>query len=123
MKLTKKDIIKFVISIIYGILIIVIYNSVNQVWNSLIVYCDGAFIAGASLVCVAGLSLCTSLGAFDIFSFMGAKKQNVKGRVSFYDYTEMKKEQRKTKKMYWLPYFVAGAVYLVVAVIIVIVIS
>lgn len=98
---------------VYGILVIVIYNAVNGYWTLPFLYCDGAFIAGGSLVCIAGLSLCTNLGAFDIFTFMGAKKRTVSGKVTFYDYSEKKKEQRKVKRFNWVPYLIAGIIFII----------
>ncbi|HRF70273.1 MAG TPA: hypothetical protein PKV66_02455, partial [Candidatus Pelethenecus sp.] len=48
--------IKYLSCVIYGIVIIVVYNSFRE-WSKLVNYIDAIFIAGFSLVCIGGLSI------------------------------------------------------------------
>lgn len=104
---------KYILCLVYGIVIMVINNTIQSCWDKMVVYANGAFIAGGSLLCYGGLSLCSLFGAYDIFSYMGAKKGPNGVKPSFYDYTLMKNERRKEKKYAFLPYFITGGFYLI----------
>lgn len=105
---------KYILCFLYGIIIMVINNAIQGVWNAVVVYANGAFIAGASLLCYGGLSICSLFGAYDIFTYMGARRNENGVKPSLYEYSLMKKEKRKEKKLAFLAYFVVGALYLIV---------
>ncbi len=108
---------KYVLCLIYGIIILIVNNSIQGVWNAVVVYANGAFIAGASLLCYGGLSICSLFGAYDIFTYMGARRNERGVKPSLYEYSQMKKEKRKEKKLAFVPYFVVGGFYLIVMII------
>lgn len=106
---------KYLFCFFYGVVIMAINNLILSNWKSLVAYSDGAFIAGLSLFCFGGLSIVTRLGAFDIFSYMFAKRDERGFKKPFYDYCEGKKEGRGKKKYASVPYFIVGFLYLIVA--------
>lgn len=109
--------IKYLVSFVYGLFIMALYNIFYTKWVLLIGYIDGFFIAGASLICVGGLSLINYLGGFDIFSYMFSKKQTATGKITFYDYSQNRLEKRKKNKYTFVPYFTVGGLYLIVSII------
>ena len=108
---------KYIICLAYGLIIMLVNNIIQGQWSQIVVYANGAFIAGGSLLCYGGLSLCSLYGAYDIFTYMGAKKGPNGVKPSFYDYTLMKNEKRKEKKHAFIPYLVVGAFFLLIMVI------
>lgn len=107
---------RYVISLLYGILILVIYNCTRD-WINLINYVDAFFIAGASLICIGGLSIVTNLGTFDVFTHMFARSKNGQPKPTLYDYVESKKNKRHKNRFNCMPYFVLGIVFVLVCVI------
>ena len=103
--------IRYLISFIYGILILVIYNCTRN-WIDIINYIDAFFIGGFSLVCIGGLSVVTNLGTFDVFTHMFVGSKNGLPKPSLYDYVESKKEKRHKKRFNCIPYFVLGVLYI-----------
>ena len=84
--------------------------------------CDGCFTVGALLVCIGGLTLTASGGAFDMLSYgisllFGLFSKEKRKDKDFYAYSERKKEARKAKL---IPFhvFAVGALYLAAAVIV-----
>ena len=97
---------KYLFSIIYILIILIIYMFTNGDWNLLISYVDGFFIGGFSLICISLLVLMNNLGAFDIFTYAFSKKQP--GKSNLYDYSQQKEEKRKNTKLSFLPIAYVG---------------
>ncbi len=109
---------RLIFSIVFGIVIIIANNITHGVWNSYINYIDGLFIAGFSLICIGGLSVCGYFGIFDIFSHMGAKRNHNGVKPTLYEYSQMRAEKRKTKPLPFIPYFTVGLFYVLLMIII-----
>ncbi|MDE6947732.1 MAG: DUF3899 domain-containing protein [Anaeroplasmataceae bacterium] len=108
--------IKYLSCVIYGIVIIVVYNSFRE-WSKLVNYIDAIFIAGFSLVCIGGLSIVNNLGTFDIFTHMFVRSKENQPKPSLYEYSNSKKEKRYKNRFYCIPYFVLGVLYIIISVI------
>lgn len=103
---------RYLICFLYGILIIVIYNSLRN-WDTLLHYIDGLFIAGASLICIGGLSIVNSLGTFDVFSHLFAKGKDGNPKPTFAEYVESNKVKHQKNRFHCVPYFVFGLLYFI----------
>ena len=78
-------------------------------------YQDAFFIAGAVLVVTGGLSFVTYFGGFDIFVY-GFMSFNPNRRYKdLYEYSEAKKEKRRSKSIPFMPYIVIGVIYIIVS--------
>lgn len=113
----KKHYKKLIFCILYGIIIMVIYNLVNS-WNVLINYCNGAFIAGFSLVCFGGLSVINYWGGLDVFSYLVRKRPKSGPSEDLYTYSTRKREERKKHDKPFVLYFILGIFYILVSLII-----
>ncbi len=121
----KKNWIRFVVSIGIGIIMICIYNFGHQIslkinpWVLPYFYRDSLFIAGMVVVLTGGLSIMSNFGVFDIFSFYPGRKKKEDGKKENYgDYVERKKAERSSEKnLYFLPYFIVGALFLIASLI------
>ena len=105
---------KYVLSFVYGILVLVIFNSLRS-WTILQNYIDGLFIAGFTLVCFGLLSVISYFGGNDIFSYMFARRNERGVKPSYYEYTINKREKRKSKGFSFVPYFVIGAFFILIS--------
>lgn len=95
------------------------------------ILCDSSFVSGALLLCVAFLSFATRQGTFDGLGFAfesifvvrnWSPRRKFEERETFSDYKDRKAEKRKEKKGL-LPLYVAGAFYVLLAVIFLIIYS
>ncbi len=87
--------------------------------------CDSSFVSGVILLCVAFLSFATRQGTFDGLGFAfesifvvrnWSPRRKFEERETFSDYRDRKAEKRKEKKGL-LPLYVAGAFYVLLAII------
>jgi hypothetical protein len=76
---------------------------------------NACFISGFVLVLVGGLSILSNLGAFDIFSYQFKRKGVGANKYTLYDHQQRRIEQSKTRKYYFVPYFVVGGLFLLVS--------
>ena len=96
---------RLIISIVYGIIIMIINNLVNS-WDSIIHYCNGAFIAGFSLLCIGGLSTVSYFGGFDMFGYIVRKRPKDGPNESLYDYSMRKNVERKKGVKFFISYYI-----------------
>jgi hypothetical protein len=107
---------KYLIWIVYVLVILVIHNFAYGTWDLLILYSNGLFIGGASLFCISLLIIVGNFGAFDTFSFLvNGKKEGCK---TLYDYTEKVKEKRKNKKFNFIPSMVVSIITIMISIVI-----
>ena len=102
----------------------VIYNLVLQsttdvnIWAMLSSYRDGATIGGFALFFFGLLLILSHFGAFDIFSFMFARKKKEDGSKEIYsEYVERKRMEKGHLNLFFLPYLIVGSLYLLFSVI------
>lgn len=76
---------------------------------------NACFIVGFVLVLIGGLSILSNLGAFDIFSYQFKRKGSGASKYTLFDHQQRRIEQSKTKKFYFVPYFVVGGLFLLVS--------
>jgi len=110
----KEQYVKCIFTFIYGIIIIIINNLSYGMWDSIFVYINGLFVAGFSLLCFGGLSVCAYFGTFDIFTHLGAKRGPNGVKPTLYEHSEALKEKRSKKPLPFIPYFVIGAIYIII---------
>ena len=115
MTFIKRNWIKMLVCILYGILIIIIYNISNENWTMLINYCNSTFIAGFSLICIGCLSIINNVGGFNLFSYMFAKRNEKGVKEDYYTYTLKNKEKREKREKPYYTYFIIGAVLIAIS--------
>lgn len=113
----KKHWIRLLSFIIYGALIIIIYNAMRSDFISLINYANASFIAGITLILMGGLSIVNYFGGLDIYSYMFLAKRKDGKKEALYDYSLRKKEQRRPHALYFLDYFYIGIIFTAVSLI------
>ncbi len=117
--------IKYIVSFIIGLVVIVITMFVKGP-KYLISYVDGTFIAGFVLIAVGFLSILTSKGSMDIFSYSTKYVYNKfrnKEVERYHEYSSNKMEKREKYKFSYVPYFVNGAFYFVISLILLIILE
>lgn len=117
--------IKYIVSFIIGLVVIVITMFVKGP-KYLISYVDGTFIAGFVLIAVGFLSILTSKGSMDIFSYSTKYVYNKfrnKEVEKYHEYSSNKMEKREKYKFSYVPYFVNGAFYFVISLILLIILE
>lgn len=123
MDFLKHNWVKMLICFLYGILIIAIYNIVNNSWTMLINYCNSSFIGGFSLICIGGLSIINNIGGFNMFSYIFAKRNEKGVRDDYYTYTLKNKEKREKKEKPFYTYFIMGVFFIIVSAILLFIIN
>lgn len=117
--------IKYIVSFIIGLVVIVITMFVKGP-KYLISYVDGTFIAGFVLIAVGFLSILTSKGSMDIFSYSTKYVYNKfrnKEVERYHEYSSNKMEKREKYKFSYVPYFVNGTFYFVISLILLIILE
>lgn len=109
--------IRLIVCFVYGLLIVIINNIIKHTFNSLIEYSNGFFIGGFSLICFGGLSVINYFGGFDIFQYTFRRRPKGGPQESLYDFSNRKKLERSKGKKTFIPYFVIGVFYILVALI------
>lgn len=115
--------IRYIISLIMGLILLLVKLIIDNGFTDLFSYSNGTFIAGLFLICVGGLSVVNYFGFFDIFTLMVAKRDKNGHKPTLYEHSQTKKEKRKKNKFVFIPYFVIGLLYLVIASILTIIYS
>ena len=120
----KENWIRFLASLGVGLVLMTVYNVVLQstndvnAWVMLSSYRDGATIAGFSLIFFGLLLILGHFGAFDIFNFYFRRKKKEDGSKENYgEYVERKKMEKGRLNLYFLPYLIVGALFLLFSVI------
>lgn len=112
---------KLLSAFITGLLITIIFLAINTNYDAWILpryYSDGFFIAGVIVFCLGMFSLVNLFGGFDVFSYLFTReKTNYGARVSLYEYSEIKKEKRKLKKLNFLSYFLNALFFIILGLI------
>ena len=109
---------KLLSAFITGLLITILYLSLNDSWILPRYYSDGFFIAGVIVFCLGMFSVVNLFGGFDVFSYLFTReKTNYGARVSLYEYSEIKKEKRKLKKLNFLSYFINASFFIILGLI------
>ncbi len=114
---------KYIVAILIGLVVIVIALWIKGA-NYLKAYVDGTFIAAFVLIAAGMLSILTSKGSVDIFSYSTKYVYNrFRSRPveRYHEYTSNKMEKRSKNKFSYVPYFVCGALYFVISLILFIV--
>ena len=110
--------VRFLISLVIGLIIGVVYLLISKGWTLVIAYCNATFIAGFVLFAISVLVVLNLFGAFDIFSFFFMRKKVESGaKENLYDYSTRKKEERNKFKLVFMPYLVVATLFLIVSLI------
>ena len=110
--------VRFLVAFLIAVSIMITYLAVNDAWALMIGYCDALFIAGFTLFAFAALATLNLFGAFDIFSFLPARRKKENGaKEDFYEYTTRKKEERGRFKLVFVPYLTWAVICLLVSLI------
>ena len=112
---------KYLLCLLYGILIYTLYCSLREMWFTLFSFQDATFITGLSLLCIGGLSTLNYFGAYDFWGYTFSKRDQNGKRMPISDYTEQKRIKRKKGKYPFGPYYAAGLFYLLISIILTIV--
>ena len=108
---------RYILSLVFGLIGVLCYflshdkNLEYPVFST----SNACFISGFVLVLVGGLSILSNLGAFDIFSYQFKRKGAGASKYTLYDHQQRRIEQSKTRKYYFVPYFVVGGLFLLVS--------
>ena len=81
-------------------------------------YVNSFFFAGFAMICFGGLSIVNYFGGYDFMSYAFSKRNSDGTKIQYSTYIENKETKRKAKKLPFGPYFVIGAVFLIVSLII-----
>lgn len=119
----KNHWIRLVASIVYGIVICVIYNFSNDGFSYAISYSNGLFIGGATLFLFGLLTVVNYFGGFDIFSYMFRSKYVGDHRESLYEYSERKKIERKPAAFIFIDYLAVGTIFMIVSFVILLIVG
>lgn len=111
---------KYLIITLVGILLILINVFANNAWLLYAYYVDGVFIAGTVLLLLGGLSFVTSQGAFDIFSYMGTKRNKSGRKLTLSEYSEALQIERKQKGLVFMPYIIVGFCFILIGLVLLI---
>ena len=109
--------IRYLVSFVIGLIIAVIYLSLNG-FKYFYNYVNAISTAGISLIFIGLLSLVSYLGAFYAFGYgfsqIFGNKSNYK---DLYDYTARKIEIRKRKNFIFMPYIIVGIIFVIISLI------
>ena len=109
--------IRYLVSFVIGLIIAVIYLSLNG-FKYFYNYVNAISTAGISLIFIGLLSLVSYLGAFYAFGYgfsqICGNKSNYK---DLYDYTTRKIEIRKRKNFIFMPYIIVGIIFVIISLI------
>ncbi len=109
--------IRYLVSFVIGLIIAVIYLSLNG-FKYFYNYVNAISTAGISLIFIGLLSLVSYLGAFYAFGYgfsqIFGNKSNYK---DLYDYTTRKIEIRKRKNFIFMPYIIVGIIFVIISLI------
>ena len=119
----SKHWIRLLASIVYCIVICVIYNLANDGFGYAVAYSNGLFIGGATLFLFGLLTIVNYFGGFDIFSYMFRSKYIGDHRESLYEYSERKKIERKPAAFIFIDYLVVGTIFMIVSFIILLIVG
>ena len=120
-KIFFHSLMKYIISFVFGIVVLGIKMIIDNSATSLLTYTNGTFIGGFMLICFGGLSVINYFGGFDIFQVMVAKKGENGKKPTLNEFSQMKAEKRKKNKYVFVPYFTVGGFYLLISLILTIV--
>ena len=120
-----KNWLRMVISLGIGIAIVCLYNISYQnadkvnTWIDPVYYRDGTFLAGMIVVFIGGLAIVANFGIFDMFAFYFRRKKRENGKKENYgEYVERRNVERSSRKdLFFLSYFIVGALFLITSVI------
>lgn len=121
--LNLRNFIYFLVSIVCGIGIFVIFCLIKNVSFSLLNSCDGFFVGACVLIGVGILQLVVNQGTLDVIAvgfsnlFSVFKKDGTKKYDGIYGYQEAKQAKRKQNKYNRIPIVFAGVLLLIVALI------
>lgn len=123
MKILKKlfyhSLAHYIVPFCIGAAITIIYLWVNGT-EALIYFGDGLSIGGAVVVILGGLMTTAYFGSFDYFKYsFGRVFQYKKNKnVSFNEYIDLQTTKRSAEGLYFVPYYLIGILYIVVALIV-----
>lgn len=112
---------KYLILFLIGLLFMLIKVATSNAWHLILFYMDGAYIGGAILILLGAMSIVTNQGAFNMFSYLGSKLGKDGRKLTYGEYVALKAEQRTSKRWYFFPYFLMGAIYLIIGTILLII--
>lgn len=109
---------RYLISFCLAIVLSLIYLCTRG-FQTLIYYIDAFAIAGAIVFLCGALSLISYFGGFDTIRY-GLASFRSGGRAKYedlYDYSIQKKEERKHGHFTFVPYFIVGAIFIIISLI------
>lgn len=112
----KRYWIRFVVSVVLGGAILILFLSLQNEWTSRFGYMNGCFIAGAFLLGVAALSIINNFGGFRLASYYFRRKKTVENEgkyENFIEFNARKDEERVSFRWCFLPYVIVGLIYLI----------
>ena len=108
--------IKYIVLLIIGILITII-NCISKGFDLLVSYVDGAFVAGATIFLIGGLSTLNYFGAYDFWSYTFSKRAPNGTKKPLYEYSNEKQEKRSRAKIPFGAYYAVGVFYIICSII------
>lgn len=110
-----KNWIRLLVSVAIVLTVTLIYLTFQNGWHFYIVYIDGMCLGGFTTFLIGMLVLLGDFGTFNIFSYYAGRKKLPNGKKEdFYNYSERVKEQRKNKKLDFLPYTIVGILFTII---------
>lgn len=114
-----KYLISFLISVVVALIVLI-----NKGFNYLVSYSDAFFVGGTIILGVGLLSMLSSFGTFDIFSYSGKyvfNKMRSKDMENYPDYSKGKALNREETKFSFIPYLVVGGFEIIISIVILII--
>lgn len=107
---------RYIASAIISVIVTFLYL-LSYGFDTFLNYCNGLSIGGAVTFLIGGLVMVSYLGGFDTITYgFSTIKKDGKGKyLDLYDYSTKKKEERKTKKLPFIPYFTVGGIVIIIS--------
>jgi|GEM_PF-3378202 hypothetical protein len=116
-----KHLIKILIICVFGVAFILVIYFINT--RSIVDACNGSFGIFAILFGIGSWTIIVNFGTFDALNYAFANmistwhKEGKKKYTDLYTYTELHKAERKTRRFKFVDWYIASAIFLVVAII------
>lgn len=112
--------IKYIVSLVVSLLLMVLYCAIRNTWSSPMMYSNGLFIGGFTMVSVGLLNLLNNFGAYDMWAYVFTRKRKKEG-ITLAEYSEIKAEERKKTRFSFVPFVTVGLFAIIVSAIILII--
>lgn len=115
--------IRYIIAAGLALSLVLVYLILNG-FNALTYYYDACFASGMIVIFIGFFSLISYFGGFDFFgyAFSAMRGREKRKHKDYYEYATAKQETRSKQEYTFVPYFVVGASFIIIGLLILLVI-